>query len=330
MTTFYAFETLVYPIVPDFHSTVLVAAGASVRMSVFLPSLLLSVSAVCALYHLWLAFSGAALVPELTVLLFCFAGGDGWKRLFRDPRTADATELLNTNYAHNLGDHETFWLHSLIHFMFPQRSAMFTVAPCVVATIAIVEGARRGYAGWAPMGVAGLCAALTPMASGHSFLALCLLAAFFALATCPFRRPAQWPRFLGAWAVFALPIAAVGFPQGLAFVGRARQGGFLKLERIWSEYGGPGCGHASSCGGSPCRCSYSSRSATAGSASAASRPPHTCRRSPFSSLQTSSASSRAQWTTQRYSSSPGSPWPAARSRTCSSGSLPAPGRSQSR
>jgi hypothetical protein len=235
-TTFYAFEPLVYPIIPDYHSTVLVTIGSSVRMSVFLPTFFLSVSIICSLYHLGLRFSTLRYVPELTVILFCFAGGDGWKRLFRN---AEATAQLNTNYAHNFGDHETFWLHSLIHFLFPQRSAMFSITLCIVATIAIIDCVSREFQWLTQLAVAGFCIALLPMASGHSFLAICLLAALFAIVFCPWLTPRRWPRFLAAWIIFAVPIAVIGLPQSFQYVQRARRGEFIKIKGIWLDYGPP-------------------------------------------------------------------------------------------
>jgi hypothetical protein len=236
-TTFYAFETLIYPIIPDYHATVLVSVGASVRMSLFIPSFMLSVSLVCALWHLGRQFSTERFVAEATVVLFCFAGGDGWKRLFRDYSSADPSVLLNTNYAHNFGDHETFWIHPVIHFLFPQRSAMFSMPLVIVATIAFVQCIAGGYQSKLLMFVAGLSISLIPMTSGHSFLAVCILAGFFAAGSFPLKNPGRWMNFFVHWLLFSVPIVVVGLPQSLAYVRRAWLGEFVRAEVIWKEYG---------------------------------------------------------------------------------------------
>jgi hypothetical protein len=242
-TTFYAFERLIYPIIPDYHSTVLVSVGASVRMSIFLPSLMLSMSVMCALYHLARQFSATPFVPELAVLLFCFAGGDGWKRLLRDPVKVSRHQDMNTNYAHNFGDYETFWVHTLIHFMFPQRSAMFTMTLCLVTAYTLIECSRHGYKDKILMFTAGCCVSLIPMASGHSFLAICLLAAILAVQTCPWLTTKKWFNFLKAWIIFSIPIILIGLPQSVVYVGRAKQGNFIGIEMLWRDYGGPGLRH---------------------------------------------------------------------------------------
>jgi hypothetical protein len=202
-----------------------------------MPSFALAMSLMCSLYHLARQFSTTKFVAEGALVLFCCAGGDGWKRLFLDPNKFDSGQKLNTNYGHNFGDHETFWIHPIIHFLFPQRSGMFSITLVVVVTIAIIEASGPRYRNKRLMFIAGLSVSLIPMTSGHSFLAICILAAFFAIKTCPWLRPRKWVKFLIGWIVFSIPIIVIGLPQSLVFVSRAKRGSFIQCEVIWKDYG---------------------------------------------------------------------------------------------
>jgi hypothetical protein len=85
--------------------------------------------------------------------------------------------------------------------------------------------------------VSGLSISLIPMTSGHSFLAVCILAAFFAAGSFPLKDRGQWLNFFVHWAVFSLPISVVGLPQGLVYVRRAWQALFFRADVIWKDYG---------------------------------------------------------------------------------------------
>ena len=234
-TPFYAGETLVYPIIPDFHAATLLASGASMRMSMLIPSLGLLLSLTIALYHLAMMFTNVRYVPEIATALFFLAGGSGWRVFFDASIKWNETQGLNTNYIHYLGTHNAFWIHPLMHFLLPQRSAMFSMPLCVVTVIALQHCTSRVF-----LFMCGFFVSLMPMVSGHSFLTMCLYAGFVALFDFPWLQPRRWINSIETWLRFALPILLLGIPQCAMFVRRASHGskGFMEIEAIWDRYHG--------------------------------------------------------------------------------------------
>jgi hypothetical protein len=133
MTPFYAGEKLSYPIIPDFFSAILVSCGgATLRMSIALPTMLLLVSLVILLHFFAGYFSSARFVPEFAIFCFFMAGGVGWRYLF----VQQCRDNPNANMVHAFCDNIfTFWIHPLIHFLLPQRSALFSMPIVILITI---------------------------------------------------------------------------------------------------------------------------------------------------------------------------------------------------
>lgn len=239
-TPFYAFERLIYPIIPDFHASTLLAAGASLRMSMFMPSVLLCMSLTVSLYHLARRFANYCYIPEITVILFFFVGGSGWMSFFNQSIRWERSQGWNTNYAHNLGTHETFWIHSFMHFLLPQRSAMFSMPLCVCTMICLHQAAFGQFRRFQPLFLAGFFVSLMPMVSGHSFISISLYSAFLAAWHCPWLSPHEWKDFLAKWLFFAAPIVVIGIPQCLLFITRVRHSDkpFIYFDPIWKGYSG--------------------------------------------------------------------------------------------
>jgi hypothetical protein len=76
---FCANASLLYPVVPDFHSAAFVIAGASLRNAVLVPGLLFALSLFALLHFFAARLSRTLLVPELALLLFTLAAGSGWR-----------------------------------------------------------------------------------------------------------------------------------------------------------------------------------------------------------------------------------------------------------
>jgi hypothetical protein len=117
---------------------------------------------------------------------------------------------------------------------------MFSMSISVIATIVLTEAVKRGFSQPSLMVLAGFLISLIPMTSGHSFLAVCLLAVFIALQSFPFSTLKKWPHAVKNWILFSIPIIVLGLPQSLIFVQRAHQGNFITIAAIWGDYGGYG------------------------------------------------------------------------------------------
>ena len=140
ITPFYAGESLSYPIIPDFFSSVLVGCGlASLRISIAVPTFMILMGLVVLLHRLASSFTGLKYAPEFAVFCFLYAGGVGWKWLF----LKECRDDVNTNLAHCFcHDRFTFWIHPLVHFLLPQRSALFSMPIVVFITIVLIYEIR--------------------------------------------------------------------------------------------------------------------------------------------------------------------------------------------
>jgi hypothetical protein len=230
MTPFYAGERLSYPMIPDFFSAVLVGCGgASLRLSIAVPTLLVLMSLVVLLHFLASFFSGVRFVPELAVFCFIFASGVGWRYLFvRDCRT-DPNANMSHCFCQNVF---TFWIHALIHFLLPQRSGLFSLPIVLLITIILlyVAASRDRFA----LLVAGALMGLLPMISAHSFIAIGEYALFICACQFPWRARGEWISTLKFWAIFGGAVLAVGIPQ-IVWLLRVPRIGFLTVLPIWLE-----------------------------------------------------------------------------------------------
>lgn len=212
-TTFYAGTNLSYPIIPDFFSSILLSCGrTSFRISIAVPSFLLLLSLTISLHTLGLTFSNLRFVPELTIVFFMLASGTGWRYAFLQ----ECRNNPNTNYVHTFcTDVYTFWIHSLVHFLIPQRSASFSEPIVVLSTILLILIAQDIKRSKKTAHLAGLMMGLLPMISAHSYIALGEYAIFICLLTFPFRHFQQWIDTIKTWSYFGIPAILLSFPQVL-------------------------------------------------------------------------------------------------------------------
>jgi hypothetical protein len=231
-TTFYANASWVYPILPDFHAAVLLVCGASVRMSILVPTVLLGCSIFALLYSLAMRLSRTRFVPGLAIYLFVMAGGNGWKEAL-NPKS---WESASVNFAHRYPIAELFWLNSILHFLLPQRSAVFSMPLVLMAMLCIVQSTSGQRKRPILFLVAGVAVGMIPFTSGHSFLAICMWVLFLAIFEFDLFRPQRWGRFIVEWLWFGIPVLVIGLPQCLMFIGAAK----MSINPIWTEYYAPG------------------------------------------------------------------------------------------
>lgn len=232
MTPFYAGEELSYPIIPDFFSSVLAGAGmAPLRLAIALPTLFILMSLAILVYRIASMFSPHKYAPELTVATFLTASGVGWKWAF----IKDCRDNPNANMAHCFctGKH-TFWIHPLIHFLMPQRSALFSMPLAVAITILLIYVTRARTPDKKALVMAGVLMGVLPMISAHSFIGVGEYAIFICIAHFPWRYPKVWMKAVLFWAIFGGVAIAIGGLQVLWLLRVPRQG-FGKISPIWLE-----------------------------------------------------------------------------------------------
>jgi hypothetical protein len=232
VTPFYFGERLSYPIIPDFFSAILVACGgAPLRVSVALPTMLLLLSLVILLHSLASFFSSRRFAPEFTVFCFFMASGIGWRYLFLQECRDDPNANMAHCFCHGVF---TFWIHPLIHFLLPQRSALFSMPIVITITLLLLHAVGSGSKDRRSLCAAGALMGLLSMISAHSFLAIGEYALLLCALHFPWRCRAEWAERLSFWAHFGGCALAVGLPQ-VFWLLRVHRIGFMQISPIWLE-----------------------------------------------------------------------------------------------
>jgi hypothetical protein len=231
-TPFYAGEKLAYPIIPDFFSAVLViCGGASLRISVAVPTMVLLIALVVLVDALARYFSQLRFVPGLTIICFFFASGVGWRYFF----VKECRENQNANMSHCFcANVFTFWIHPLIHFLLPQRSALFSMPIVVFITILVIQAAVGRSRERTVITFAGFLMGLLSMISAHSFIAIGEYALFSCAWHFPWRQKSEWLPTVKFWAHFGGAALIVGIPQVL-WLARTPRPGFMTISAVWLE-----------------------------------------------------------------------------------------------
>ena len=232
ITPFYAGETLRYSIVPDFYSSILISSGnASMRSSYALPTLLMLISLVIAFLSLFRYFSRERFVPELALVFWFLAGGVGWKWWF----VPKCRENNNTNFVHSLcGDEAVFWIHSFIHFLLPQRSAVFSMTINIYILLLLNVLVDSDLQDRKAALSAGIIMGLLPMISAHSFIALGEYAIFVCILNFHWKSPKRWIQDVITWACYGVLAIIIALPQIYSLLsGHKRE--MFSLEPIWTE-----------------------------------------------------------------------------------------------
>lgn len=208
---FYSGEKLSYPIIPDFFSAVLMACGgATMRVAVAVPTMILLVGLLFAIRCLAMQFSKDNHIAEITVVFFLFASGTGWRYYFYE----DARKNPNVNLVHCFfHDTFTFWIHSLIHFLLPQRSALFSMIPailCISIFNYIIMNPKKGRKA---AFLAGLFMGFLPMISAHSYIGVGEYAIFICLFSFPYFKMDKWMDMIIVWCCFGLTAIFLSLPQ---------------------------------------------------------------------------------------------------------------------
>jgi len=193
-------HALSYPFIPDYHAASLVAAGAmDVRWAIMLPSILVMLSLFVLLHcmlHRFLAGSvifklhgREGFVSFLAVLLWVLSGSiGGWTLLFSKGLNITLTDLMEDWMQFTADRQEMFWFSCPSHVLLPQRSALFAYPIAALVLSCIFIGVNDGRVESATRRnlfiFAGLLTGIIPLVHAHSFVALGIVIACYALINC--------------------------------------------------------------------------------------------------------------------------------------------------
>jgi hypothetical protein len=171
-------------------------------------------------------------VPELAAVFFVFASGVGWKWMF----LPHCRNNVNANMAHCFcSDKETFWIHSVVHYLFPQRSGLFSIGICIALTLIFVHEVENDLADSKSLLLAGIMMGLLPCLSAHSFIGAGEYAIFICVLNFPWSfNYKAWLLPVTRWAIFGGTAILLALPQILWLMRMKRQD-FFVFKPIWWE-----------------------------------------------------------------------------------------------
>lgn len=231
-TPFYAGANLCYPIIADYFSSILVSCGkASLRVSLAVPTSLLLFSLTISLYDLSYQFSRRRYVPELGIIFYLLASGTGWRYAF----IKKCRDNINTNFVHSFCENTyTFWIHSLIHFLLPQRSGLFS-SPISIYVISLLITISKDIKNSQKTALlAGIMMGIVPMMSAHSYIAVGEYAIFICLMNFPFKQLSKWFVTIKTWCCFGFPALFISIPQ-IIWLTREKRSNFFTFNPIHKE-----------------------------------------------------------------------------------------------
>eukprot|EP00276_Gloeochaete_wittrockiana_P003050 CAMPEP_0184660452 /NCGR_PEP_ID=MMETSP0308-20130426/34000_1 /TAXON_ID=38269 /ORGANISM="Gloeochaete witrockiana, Strain SAG 46.84" /LENGTH=597 /DNA_ID=CAMNT_0027101065 /DNA_START=280 /DNA_END=2073 /DNA_ORIENTATION=+ len=247
----YSGDNLVYPLLADYHSALLVKGGFNLRWSILLPNVLLLLSLVHILFSLSVRFASLSTqsakrpfrpeyVGMFAVLLTLFSGGVAFHSFPSDWLLSGHPLSLGSffaswqkNWVHFTNKAERFWFQTITDMLLPQRAAALAL-PLALGTylnlwLALISSEHKGPERRMHMFLAGVLAGSLPFCQGHSFLAIIITSAVLFVLFA--REP--YTTYVGEWALFGLTVSVLALPQMWFLSSRAHQWGFAKLCPVW-------------------------------------------------------------------------------------------------
>lgn len=231
-TSFYAKEPLAYPVMTNYLSSVLISSGkATLRISLLIPSLSVMISLVLGISSLVYEFTRRPATVPMAFCLFLFLGGHGWTRLL-------SSSIFSQNGRPDFvsewpGHQQEYWFHCIYHVLVPQRASLFSMPLCYWTLLLLIRGIREESKG--AMFIAGILTGFMPQVQVHSYVAMAQWAIVFCVITFPWRRPKDWPKYIGLWCAFAITANVMALPQLAPFRKRLGNHEFLKFGRLWKH-----------------------------------------------------------------------------------------------
>jgi hypothetical protein len=165
------------------------------------------------------------------IVFWLLAGGVGWKYFFNK----ECRDNPNANMVHCFcHDVYTFWIHSLIHFLLPQRSGMFSTPLSILIISLLIDLVETAFGHRKSALLAGILMGLLPMLSAHSYIGVGEYAIFACLFAFPFRNKKQWLREVGNWALYGITAIVISLPQ-ILWLMRAHRANFMQMNPIYKK-----------------------------------------------------------------------------------------------
>ncbi|MFN2532123.1 MAG: hypothetical protein ABR555_12585 [Pyrinomonadaceae bacterium] len=226
-------EPLLYPLLPDFQTAVLMQAGLTMRNALLLTSMTLATVATVLIFAFALRVARNQIAAILATILFQLNGGLGFVDLIRDWWQSGKSFLqfwstLQLNYAH-LPARGLHWPNIIADSFVPQRTSLFgfPITLLILILFAIVwqklhakEANENGTGNFFLF--AGVLAGFLPYFHVHAYMAVVFLSVVLFLL-----RPRR------SWLMFWIPAVLLAAPLFPNLLKHAASGSFVRFQLGW-------------------------------------------------------------------------------------------------
>lgn len=238
-TTFYYGTRLAYPFMTNFLSSSLISTGlASVRCSVFFPSIFMSLSLIFGIYSLSYEFTENIFATILALSLFFLTGGLGWTRLFTKKAFTDPKYFDGADFVFDWPEKRNeYWFQPIIHVLLPQRASLFSMPLCYWTILMLILGIENEKTRF--FIIAGVLTGYMPLVQVHSYVAIAQWAIAFCILTFPYTSPKKWKQYILMWLVYCIIANIMAFPQLIPYLGRIneKRSQFIQINPIYQGKG---------------------------------------------------------------------------------------------
>ena len=227
-------DQLVYPMLPNFYASFLIATTDSGLIDSFrYPTFLVGLSWVFLLHKLALTFTGSSLAATLALPLWAFSGGLGFLEIFDNPIQ---TYYTQENYIHVWSKlKNVFWFQSMTHIFNPQRSATYVLPLCAITMICLIKGVSKFDMPFFIL--AAIAVGVMPQTQIHAYVSMAIFAVVLCLTTYKSNHQKKW--FM-CWFVFGVLANVIAFPLAIPYFYRTKdKSEFIRYDPIWKnrDYG---------------------------------------------------------------------------------------------
>ena len=223
-------DKLVYPMLPNFYASFLIATTNSGFLESFrYPTFFVAISWVFLLHKLALTFTGSSLASALALPLWAFSGGIGWLQAIDDGLVNYYSDV---NYIHQWKNlKNVFWFQSMTHIFNPQRSATFVLPLCALTMICLIKGVKKYDISYFVL--AALPVGIMPQTQVHAYVSMAIFSISLCLITYDENIKKKWFK---AWFVFAVLANVIAIPLGLPYLGRTKNNSnFFNFSPVWKD-----------------------------------------------------------------------------------------------
>lgn len=211
----YAGHVLSYPFAADLLSAILIKFGLALVPSMLIPSFILSIFLILALFYFFRQFLASAKEVVVATFLFLFNGGLGFLVFFQDIKTNGLSVLSNLprEYTHVADPWNLQWINIITSEIVPQRGFLLGL-PLTLIGLAFLWQIFTGRAAKKKFITVGVILGLVPLAHMHSFLVLAGFS-FWVFVISFLRKRPNLHQFvlLIIPALVAIPIIKTFYPQ---------------------------------------------------------------------------------------------------------------------